>query len=132
MLQYFNTKVASAQSHSDQSDSTSLLLSLVGETYEKYFAEPISTLQVDPSCVEPIIASLNKQQLNTTVFDALHDAVCNDAARHIVIGDLINFSILIQRDECCSKICDFRNVAEKRGVERWYSILFSDVYILKN
>ena len=64
--------------------------------------------------MEPIIASLNKQQLNTTVFDALHDAVCNDAARYIVIGDLINFSILIQRDECCSKICDFRNVAEKR------------------
>lgn len=123
MLQYFNTKVASAQSHSDQSDSTSLLLSLVGETYEKYFAEPISTLQVDPSCVEPIIASLNKQQLNTTVFDALHDAVCNDAASHIVIGDLINFSVLINmmsmllKNKCLQKCCCKAKVVWRGGIQ---------------
>ncbi|XP_067942910.1 sorting nexin-13-like [Watersipora subatra] len=59
----------------DKNEALSFFLHMVGDIYDKYFSEPVSTLEVDPGCVEPVVTALRDKTFNTSVFDALHDAI---------------------------------------------------------
>mgnify|MGYP001791819188 CR=1 FL=1 len=48
---------------------------MIADIHDKYFSEPISSLDIDSACIEPILKSLDDQKPSATVFDPLHDVV---------------------------------------------------------
>ena len=48
---------------------------MIADIHDKYFSEPISSLDIDSVCIEPILKSLDDQKPSATVFDPLHDVV---------------------------------------------------------
>ena len=61
---------------------------MIADIHDKYFSEPISSLDIDFVCIEPILKSLDDQKPSATVFDPLHDVVS-------IVGDWCAFFTLV-------------------------------------